>query len=88
MLWRKEIKKKPVHKVVMTEGKRNQRHRENLRRIQEAEPSEKRVPKQPGSSESPLSGRIRGRKKWTAPLLNRGQAYGELTIMYKDRLPD
>lgn len=27
-------------------------------------------------------------KKWTAPLRNRGQAYGELTIMYKDRLPD
>ena len=28
----------------------DQRHRENLRRIQETEPSEKRVSKQPGSS--------------------------------------
>ena len=36
----------------------DQRHRENLHRIQETEPLEKRVSKQSGSSESPLSGRI------------------------------
>ena len=27
-------------------------------------------------------------KKWTVPLRNWGQVYGELAIMYKDRLPD
>ncbi len=36
----------------------DQRHRENLRRIQKAEQTEKRVSKRSGSSESPLSGRI------------------------------
>lgn len=27
-------------------------------------------------------------KKWTMPLRNWGQVYGELTLMYEDRLPE
>lgn len=31
---------------------------------------------------------LQARKKWTVPLINGGQAYGEFSIMYPDRMPE
>ena len=45
------------------------------------------VPKRPGSAESFVSCKFEATKKWTQPIHNWGQAYGEMCIMYEGRLP-
>ncbi len=64
--------KKPVHKVQMTDGKRQI--------IQQL--------LQEYDIETLYLSTFEATKKWTMPIRNCGKVYGELQIMYEGRLPE
>ena len=86
--------KKPVHKVQMTEGKRNiiqmllqEYDIESAQDIQDAlKDLLGGTIKEMMEAEWMLT--FEATKKWTMPLRNWGQVYGELSIMYEGRLPE
>ena len=66
----------------------NQCDREPEFHLPETEPSEKRISQRHRPAEGIVSGYFRGHEKWTMPIRNWGQVYGELSIMYEGRLPE
>lgn len=74
--------KKPVHKVVMTEGKRNIIQQ----LLQEYDIETAEDIQDTALLKALYLATFEATKKWTMPLRNWGQVYGELSIMYEGRI--
>ena len=53
-----------------------------------AEPAEELFPSAQALLKALYLATFEATKKWSMPIRNWGQVYGELAIMYEDRLPD
>ena len=65
-----------------------QRDREPQLYLPEAQPPAERVPGSTALLKALYLATFEATKKWTMPIRNWGQVYGELSIMYEGRLPE